>query len=164
MSEEKKSGPMNVKLALPVIIVIALAVGAGGWCLGAKYGSGSSRQAGPGGANFREMTPEQRQQFQLSGGGGRTSGGGMRVFGGGFTVGEILSKDDKSITIKMPDGGTKIVFLAESTTVSKQTEGSAADLEAGKTVMVTGKANDDGSLTAQTIQLRPALPTPPPAE
>jgi hypothetical protein len=161
MSEEKKSGPMNVKLALPVIIVIALIVGAAGYCLGAKYGGTSSRQAGPGGMNFRELTPEQRQQFQQ--GGGRN--GAMRAFGGGgFTVGEILSKDDKSVTIKLPDGSTKIVFLADSTTVSKQAEGSLADLEAGKTVMVTGKANDDGSLTAQSIQLRPALPAPAPTK
>ncbi len=38
---------------------------------------------------------------------------------GGFTAGEVLSKDDSGITIKMMDGSTKIVLVNGSTAVMK---------------------------------------------
>ncbi|HEV7702381.1 MAG TPA: hypothetical protein VGO63_03000 [Candidatus Paceibacterota bacterium] len=84
---------------------------------------------------------------------------GMRVSGnfGGFANGEILSKDDKSITIKLMDGGSRIVFLDTNTKIAKSTEGSVADLAVGTSVSVTGAANTDGSVNAQMIQIRPAM-------
>lgn len=86
------------------------------------------------------------------------SGGGRAGMNGGFTAGEILNKDDKSITIKTPDGGSKIIFFSSATEIGTFAKGMVSNLEVGKSVMINGKANSDGSIAAQSIQVRPPMP------
>ena len=144
-----------------IAVVVAVVVGSGVFYGGMKYAQGRG-----GRGNFTNLTPEQRQQLMANGSAGFRDGAGQGRGGmsGGFTVGEIISKDDKSITIKMPDGGSKIIFYSESTEVTKFTDGNSGDLIVGKTVSVNGSSNQDGSVTAQSIQLRPNLPTPTPKQ
>ncbi|OGN22251.1 MAG: hypothetical protein A2915_00015 [Candidatus Yanofskybacteria bacterium RIFCSPLOWO2_01_FULL_41_34] len=150
-----------MKKLMTVAAIVAVVVGSGAFYGGMKYVQGRG-----GRGNFTNLTPEQRQQFTANAGAGFRGGAGQgrAGMGGGFTVGEIISKDDKSITIKMPDGGSKIVFYSESTEVTKFTDGNSGDLIVGKTVSVNGSSNQDGSVTAQSIQLRPNLPTPTPKQ
>lgn len=89
-------------------------------------------------------------------GGTGTPSGRMGSQGGGVTDGQIIAKDDKSITIKMTDNSTKIVFYSGSTTIGKTDAASAADLTVGEQVLATGTANSNGSVAAQNIQIRPA--------
>jgi hypothetical protein len=96
-------------------------------------------QGGTGAGNFR--------------GGNRTGGA---AGAGGFIAGSVIAKDDTSVTIKMPDGSTKIVLLASSTQVMKTTTGALSDLAIGTNVMVSGTANSDGSITGKQLQIRPA--------
>jgi len=104
-------------------------------------------------------------QFQVNGGAfgqggmmnkgavGRNRGGA----GGGFVMGEVLSKDDKSVTIKLNDGGSKIVFFSTSTKIEKTVDGLSADVAVGKQVQIMGTTNPDGSVNATSIQMRPLL-------
>lgn len=77
---------------------------------------------------------------------------------GGLVNGAVLSKDDKSITVQSRAGGSKIVFFSANTTVQKMGAGSVSDISQGDQVMITGSTNSDGSVTAQSIEIRPAMP------
>ena len=81
--------------------------------------------------------------------------------GGGFAAGEIITRDATSVTIKMQDGSTKIVLVSPSTQVTKSASGTLDDLSQGTNVVVTGTGNSDGSVTAESVQIRPTgtLPT-----
>ena len=126
---------MNKNIIIGAIVGI-LVIGGGSFYAGTKF-AGTS-QIGP-------QTMGQGGQFRM--------GQGM---GGGITAGQILSKDDTSITVKLSDGGSKIVFTSASTTILKTSEGTMSDLSVGTNVSVQGTANSDGSVNAQSIQIRPA--------
>lgn len=162
---------MSNKTIIPIIILIALIFGGGGFYGGMKYNQSQPSNNAGAAANrdFGNLTPEQMQQrFQQMGANGgarpRQGSGGQ---GGGFATGEVISKDDKSITVKTPvlgqnanssgQGSTKIIFYSSSTEIGKSVSGAAADLEVGKTVTINGSANSDGSITAQSIQIRNAI-------
>jgi hypothetical protein len=152
---------MNMKKILPIFIIAVLIIGGGAFFAGTKYGQSKNSLA-----SLQNLTPEQRQQrlqqMGVAGGFRGTGAGGGNRTGGGFVSGDIISKSDNSITVKLQDGGSKIVFFSNTTSISKSTDGTSADLEIGKTIMVNGKANSDGSVTATNIQIRPALPNNPP--
>jgi len=80
--------------------------------------------------------------------------GGRGGNGGGFTAGQILSKDSQSITVQLPNGNSQVVFYSSSTQVIKPSPASTNDLVVGTNVTVGGTQNADGSVTAQTIQIR----------
>lgn len=69
--------------------------------------------------------------------------------------GEIINSDDKSITVKLQDGSSKIIILSDKTTINKAANATKNDLKTGEKVAVFGTENADGSITAQSIQLNP---------
>ncbi len=111
-----------------------------------------------GGMKFQESrvatTGNRMGQFQRFGQMGASGMGQMR-FGGGGVIGEILSMDDKSMTVKLDDGSSKIVLLPDNTIVSKTDTGAKSDLKTGVRVGVFGTSNSDGTVTAQNVQLNP---------
>src|SRR5258706_293799 len=122
----------NKYLAIVVVIVL---VGGGAFFGGMKYAESKIPARGAGG-NFANLSPQERQaRFALMGAGrgGRSAGNGSS-----FVMGEIIAKDNQSITVKMRDGGSKIIFFSTSTEVMKTVTGSAKDLALSDQVVTSG--------------------------
>lgn len=69
--------------------------------------------------------------------------------------GEIISADDKSVTVKMEDGSSKIVILSDKTQINKADQATKDELNPGTKVVVFGTEGSDGTVTAESIQLNP---------
>jgi hypothetical protein len=92
-------------------------------------------------------------QGSFSGMAGRTGGG--RGMGGGIG-GTVLSIGTNSITVSLPNNnGSKIILFSPSTTVLKSTAGTTADITVGANITAIGATNPDGSISANTISIRP---------
>ncbi len=139
------------KNIIVVLVIAIVAVGAGSFYAGMQYEKSQSP--------LSKLPQDSQQRFQRMGANVNAGQGEGATFGNrnadGFVSGEVLSKDNQSITVKLRDGGSKIIFFSTSTEVSKFASGNVDDLSVGASVMVQGKTNSDGSITAQTIQLRP---------
>ena len=134
-----------MKKILPIVIAIVVLVAACSFYSGMKYQS--SKKISPG--QLANFSGADRQQM---GAGARLGSVGKSNVG--FINGEILSADDQSVTVKLRDGGSKTIFYSASTSIGKMATGTPADLSVGTSVMATGKTGTDGSLTAETIQIR----------
>ena len=121
-----------------IIAIISLALGFGGGYLFKNYQVGKMRP------NFGSQLPDRQRNGQ-----------GPQAGFGGMVMGEIISQDENSITVKIQDGSTKIVILGDSTTYSKTQRIEKSELSTGNQVRVFGSANSDGSITAQNVQLNP---------
>ncbi len=137
------------------MILGALIIAALGFFSGMKY---QDYKISKSRSNFGEGQFFRREVGGPNGGGTQNrQGGNGRFVNGGAVAGEIINMDDKSITVKMPDGSTKIVILTDTTSYSKSESGSKNDLKVGTKIGALGTANSDGSVTAQNIQLNPEL-------
>ncbi|MBI4097253.1 MAG: hypothetical protein HY428_02445 [Candidatus Levybacteria bacterium] len=125
------------KNSILITVVMALIVAVAAFYGGMQY---QQRQR-PNFAGFRGG--QNGQQFQ-----GRGNFQGARPVNG-----EIISQDDKSITVKMQNGSSKIVILSDQTIINKASEGSKSDLKTGEKVAAFGTENSDGSITAQNISI-----------
>lgn len=130
-----------------IIIAVAFStiVGGASFFAGTKYQQ--SRQT-----NLRrQFTGDQFNQGQ------RLEGNNGNRMGFRPVNGEIISADEKTITVKLVDGGSKIVIISEKTEINKADTATITDLKVGEKVAVFGSDNTDGSVTAQNIQLNPII-------
>lgn len=125
------------------LIVISLL---GALTLGGGFFAGMKYQQSKSPTFIRQFGNGQREQVAGA------SRNGFRPISG-----EILESDDKSITVKLQDGSSKIVLLSDKTEINKAASGSISDLKVGEKVAVFGSDNSDGSVMAQNIQLNPMI-------
>jgi len=84
-------------------------------------------------------------------------GAGLSRSGGNkanMLSGELISKDENNLTIKLPDGGSKIIFFSPTTVVSQLSTSTVDSLDIGQNIIANGTLNSDGSLSAFTIDSR----------
>jgi hypothetical protein len=156
LNEEKSaSGGKNQNIVIMVLIAIIFA--GAGFFGGIKY----------------QQSQTQAQRTQLAGqfgnralGNGTNGGNGANGangagnrggFRGGQILGDIISVDAKSITVKLADGSSKIVLFSDTTPINQASAAAVSDLKVGDKVAAFGTANSDGSVTAQSIQLNPVM-------
>jgi len=136
----------NLILIIAFVVVAALA-----FYGGMKYGSPQTAQQSG-----------QFGQFRNSSGTGSGRSGGSFASGSVPLSGQIISKDSSSLTLQLrggnSSGSTRIVLFSGSTSITKSASGTVNDLSQGEGVTVIGKANPDGSVTADSIQIRPVGP------
>jgi hypothetical protein len=118
-------------------IVALVIVGGGAFYGGMQY----AKAQGPSRGNFGQFA----------------GAAGARTFSrGGAAAGQIISVTQTGITLKTQTGSSLNIFLGTSTQILKTATGSLSDLSTGANVVVAGTSNSDDSITAQSIQIRPA--------
>jgi flagellar basal body-associated protein FliL len=150
MNKEKGGEKKMKQQQIWTMVIVAVVVGAAAFFGGVQYQKSkvSSIANGQyGGSSFRQGGGRQAMmQGGQAGQSGQTQG--MRPVSG-----QIASMDDKSITVKLPDGSSKIIVLSDTTKFNKSSEGTKADLKTGEQVMAFGTEGADGSVTAQNISI-----------
>lgn len=121
------------------LILGALILVAASFYVGHIYGTPLSENARPQGTG----------QFGGNRGQGMNRNGGMRMMP---TTGKVLHKDATSITVSLPDGGSRIIIIDAKTAVTHTSDASLADVTEGTDVNVFGTQNPDGSITASRIE------------
>lgn len=140
-----------------VIGSIALAIVTGG----VGFWGGTMYSKSRVGLNFqnriggRQMMQDQNMGKSFTG--NKAPANGQGSMGRGATTGEVTAKDDKSITIKMNDGSSRIVILSDKTVYRISDSSSLDKIVVGTKVAAFGEAGSDGSVTATSIEINPAM-------
>ena len=136
-----------------LVVILMLVVAGGSFAVGYKIAEGKNA-LGTFARNGSMMGNRINDGTGRGTGQGQQIGGGM-MRGNRQIAGEVIALDDKTMTIKMADGSSKIVLLSSTMTISKSIDAPKTDLKVGSKVAVFGAQNTDGSQTATTVELDP---------
>jgi len=151
---------MNKKQHITTMVILILIIIAASFFVGTKYQQRKTF------SNFREQMFGGNRQGQGIGQGMRQNAqnGDLNKNRGqvpGFrqNFGEIINIDEKTLTLKMADGSSKIVLLSDSTIINQSVTATKSDLKVGTKIMVNGDTNPDGSISSRNIEINPAFAT-----
>lgn len=149
-----------LKIILGIVVVVVIAAGSfyGGMVYG-KQQATATAAAVP--MNFPEGFQPPNGAAAPGDGAGRFGTRGQGAAGGfaaqpGMLFGEIQSIDGDTLVIADPSGQQTRVQVTNTTLIEKNASVDVSELETGETVMVSGSENDDGSVTARSVQVAPA--------
>ena len=147
---------------IAVVVVVVLAVGGGAFYGGMKFRESQLKKDPTallslmGGRQGNQGTFMRQGNAQFPGapsdGQSGTTGTGQTGQARGGTMGTIESIEGNVVTIKTNDNKSVKVQTSDTTLVEKFSSVSVSDLEVGESIIVSGSTNDDGSITARSIQ------------
>ena len=153
LAKRERARPNRWTYLLAIALVLTVGVVAGAWVGRATApASGPAFPAG-GFAAFRGGGGFPGGAGGFPGGAGGFPGGGSSSapVAGGVTAGTVKLVDGQNIYITDSSGATIKVKVGASTNVTAQQPSTLADIAPGSTVIVTGAAGADGTITAKTI-------------
>jgi len=140
-----------------LLVIVVLVLMGGSFYGGTLYGKQTAEPAFP--AEFAERMSRLAEEGGVmpEPGQGFGQGGFSRLRGedgqGGGLVGQIEQNDGSTIVIFGLDGSQTVVKVTDTTLIEKYASVTAAELEVGEQVIVSGSRNDDGSITARSVQV-----------
>jgi hypothetical protein len=145
---------MNKALLTAVAIILVLAIAGGSFYGGMVYGKSQAQAARlAGGAVFMAGGPN------ASGVNAAGTPGAFRPQrsgqGGGMTVGTIKEISDGVLVLTNADGKETQIKVTDTTMIEKNASVELTDLAEGETVLVSGSAGTDGTITARLVQVAP---------
>ncbi len=128
-------------------VVLAVAIGAGGFYGGMAYERNQANQI--------------RSQFLASRGltGTGTGNGTQRrgLFAGGGTTGQVKSISGNTLTVSTAQNVTT-VNLSNTTRIEKAAPGAASDIQPGQQVIVSGQRDNSGNINATQVLILGSSP------
>ncbi len=129
-------------------LLIVVAVGAGAFWAGMTYGRSQANQDRA--SLIRERLGARGGQFPGMGLPSQGERGEAAQLGGGI-MGTIEAVEGETLVINSNEGIIR-VRTTDTTLIEKTMPVGVGDLEAGETVVVSGPRNEDGSVTARSVQ------------
>jgi hypothetical protein len=140
-----------------IAVVVLAAVGGGAFWAGTKVGENRVTQDQ---ARFlRQQARGQGGQFPSPLQTPQPGQGGVQGLGSGV-MGTIEEVQGNTLSVSTAEGTIR-VQTTDTTLIEKYLSVNVGDLKVGEQVVVSGSRNDDGSLTARSIQSLRALPSAP---
>jgi hypothetical protein len=142
----------TVMVVLAVLVVVVVAAGSfyGGMVYGKNQVEPTFAVAGEG---IEFSGP--RGQFGQRGMQPGAEEGQLLREQGGMLFGEIQSIGSGELTVTDPNGEQITVYVGDTTLIQKQASVTLDALEEGETVIISGNRDDDGNITARSLQVSP---------
>lgn len=148
--------PIHIVLLVALFVVVAAGSFYGGMVYGQQQAAATLFTAGfpPDG----QAIPIVGQDGEVRAAPGQGLGARFQGAAGqaGMTFGQIDGIDGNTLTVTDRDGNAVMVEVADTTLIEKNASVSVSDLVVGDTVIISGNPNDDGSITARSVQVAPA--------